>query len=1407
MTNRLAASVITRSAATSLLAILGCMVAMPVHGDTASIPQSSPAVLPQPVSLEVKQGVFKLLPTTEVVAVGAAKAEASKLVDTLAPTMGFRLKTTEPPSKAESLITLALDESLKEKLGQEGYTLDITTRRIEIHATGPSGLFYGIQTLRQLLPPEVFGKAKADGVDWVVPCVHIVDFPRFAWRGLLLDPARHFLPKADMLRFIDVMALHKFNRLQLHLTDDQGWRIEIKKYPRLTEIGAWRDETLIGHYRDKPWRFDGKRHGGFYTQDDMREIVQYAADRHITIMPEIEMPGHARAAIASYPHLGVFPEKQKGIKPWTHWGISDDILAPRPQTIEFCKDVLTEVMDLFPSRYIHIGGDEAHKTQWKASDEIQQMIRDLKLEDEAELQAWFTRQIDAFLTEHGRRLVGWDEILEGGLAPGAVVMSWRGDKGGITAAQAGHDVIMAPTSHTYFDYYQGPAESEPLAIGGNLPLEKVYGYEPIPAALSAEQAKHVLGAQAQHWREYIPDSKHLQYMAFPRACALSEVVWSPKENRNYDLFVVRLDHHLKRLAAAGVNYRPLDKKPMSWKGRTDPDAPKAARGLVQRLLPKHVDRFVFEVIPPVQGRDVFEVESRDGQIVIRGNTGVAMATGLNWYLENHCHCHVSWCGTQLNLPDPLPKVQPKVRRVTWARYRYFLNYCCFGYSLPWWDWDQWEKLIDWMALNGINAPLAVTGQEAVWQAVCKQLGISDEQISEFLAGPPFLPFQWMGCLDGWGGPLPQSWIDGHEELENQILARQRQLGMTPILQGFTGHVPAVVAEKYPDAKLHQIHWIEWHTNLLDPLDPLFPKIARLFMEEQTKRFGTDHLYDADTFIEMVPPSGELKDLADLSRAIYDGMAKTDPQAVWVLQGWTFSFKRSFWTQPRIKAFLGAVPDDRMLVLDLFCESRPMWSETEAFFGKPWAWCNVHNFGCTIFLGGSLPRINQNPHLARRDAKGGKLSGLGFVNEGLGYNPVVYDIMYETAWRNEPVDLDEWIRDFARHRYGQSDADAERSWQILRDTVYTAPFRTRSIISSLPTLSPARAAPYHTGRVAQAWEALLEVGDDLGDVDTYRFDLVNVARQSLSNHAADLQNEVAAAHRAKDHQAFVQASQRFLQLIRDLDELLATRREFLLGRCLEDAKRWGTTDDERARFEWNARRVLTLWGEGPAIDDYARKEWSGLLNGYYLKRWERFLDESAQALRDNKPFDSKAFNERLRPWMTAWSDQRETYPTEPRGDSVVVARRLWKKYQKAFEPDMISLTTGKPVTCSHALPPYPAPLANDGWSRNTDQFWATDVSQDKAAWWQVDLEQPTTVGRVVVVGYYGDQRYYGFTVETSTDGKTWTMAADHLDNKELSTAEGYTCRFEPRPTRYIRITQPHNSANTGRHLVEVAAYAK
>jgi alpha-N-acetylglucosaminidase len=831
---------------------------------------------------------------------------------------------------------------------------------------------------------------------------------------------------------------------------------------------------------------------------------------------------------------------------------------------------------------------------------------------------------------------------------------------------------------------------------------------------------------------------------------------------------------------------------------------KAVRRLAERVLGDQATNFVFEAVPASQGKDVFELESRDGTVVVRGNSALSMSVGLNWYLKYHAQASVSLNGCQVALPKPMPALPEKFRQTAWAKSRYFLNYCTFGYSMPWWDWTQWEFFIDWMALNGINQPLAVTGQEAVWQAVGRRFGMTEDEIGTFLAGPPYLPFGWMGCLDGHGGPLPKEWIPQHVELQKKILARERELGMTPVLQGFTGHTPDALLKKFPDTKAQRIHWIEFDTWMLDPTDPLFQKIGAAFVEEQTRLFGTDHLYDADSFIEMTPPSGDLAYLANTGRAIFEGMAKADPQAVWLLQGWTFMNQGRFWTQDRIKAFLDAVPSEHMLVLDLFCESNPVWNKTQGFYGKPWTWSFVYNFGNRTLLGssGPLARFNDLADV-RRDRLGRNVRGVGLMMEGYSHNPPIFDLMYELAWRDD-VDLAAWVRDFARYRYGSPNANAQAAWEILRASLYSQGRDGQTIVTAFPALGRGYAR-YPAGALAGAWRLLSRSEKELGGTDTYRHDVVNVARQALAQHAGQLYERAMEACRAKDAAACRQASGEFLQLIRDLDELVGTREEFLLGSWLEDAKRWGGTDEERARLEWNARRVLTLWGMGASLRDYAWKEWSGMLTGFYGKRWEIFFRRLQDSLDTGTPFDQGACQAELYEFENEWCNRTESYPSKPRGDSLAVARRLFEKYMAGVAAAE-NLATGKPVTCSFALPGMEAEFANDGVI-DTENYWGTDVTKDNAAWWRVDLEKETVVGRVVVVGYYGDQRHYGFAVEGSLDGKTWAMLADRRDNVAPSTRDGYECAFTPREVRYLRVTQTANSANTGRHLVEVLAYEK
>ena len=536
----------------SALGFLLAVVAVPLTADAQSQTYS---LIPRPVVVDARRGQFNLVNTTSLRAPAQFHAVAHRFVRDIANATNYDLVIKSAGTETRNVIILRRGASL----APEGYQLDVTSRAVTIRASTPAGAFYALESFKQLLPSAIYRDAPVTGTDWSAPAVHIEDAPRFSWRGMHLDVSRHFMPKEFVKKYIDLLARHKMNRFHWHLTEDQGWRIEIRKYPRLTEVGSCRDQTLVGPYVSDPAKriFDGIKHCGFYTQDDIREVVAYAAERFVTVVPEIEMPGHAQAAIAAYPQLGVFPDTTLSVL--GVWGVSDYIFNANASTISFLQDVLSEVLTLFPGKWIHVGGDEAVKTQWKASPQIQARIKELGLKDEHELQSWFIRQMDGFLTARGRRLVGWDEILEGGLAENATVMSWQGVKGGIAAAQAGHDVVMAPNSHTYFDHLQSRnRRAEPLSIGGFLPLDTVYAFEPVPAALSAAEAKHVLGAQAQLWTEYLPDPKAVEYMMFPRAAALAEVLWTPAPLRNYNDFLARLQIHLSRLQALDVKFRPLD---------------------------------------------------------------------------------------------------------------------------------------------------------------------------------------------------------------------------------------------------------------------------------------------------------------------------------------------------------------------------------------------------------------------------------------------------------------------------------------------------------------------------------------------------------------------------------------------------------------------------------------------------------------------------------------------------------------------------------------------------------------------------------------------------------------------------------------------------------------------------------
>ncbi|MBR9920827.1 MAG: beta-N-acetylhexosaminidase [Bacteroidetes bacterium] len=519
-------------------------------------------IIPQVTALQQLNGRFIVNEKTQVIGDEALESEGTYLGDILSGISGQNINFQ---AGGKGNIQLLIDSTI---VSEEGYVLSVSYDKIKIKAHSPKGIFYGIQSLRQLLETgEEPGKFVS------IPAVQIEDSPKYGYRGMHLDVCRHFFPVDFIKRYIDLLAMHKMNTFHWHLTEDQAWRIEIKKYPELTSVGAWRNGTIEGHYPGTG--NDNKRYGGFYTREEVKEVVAYAAKKHITVIPEIEMPGHSSAAIAAYPFLSCFPEEpsivpndmmsdasrkaQASGQPkivQESWGVFDDVYcAGKEETFTFLENVLEEVMELFPSTYIHIGGDECPKANWKRCPHCQQRKEDMELEDEHQLQSYFINRIEKFVNSKGRQIIGWDEILEGGLAPNATVMSWRGNKGGIAAAEQSHTVIMAPNSHCYFDHYQSEdKENEPLAIGGFLPLEKVYHFNPTPAALEKDKHAFILGGQANLWTEYIDSEAYAEYMLLPRMTALSEVLWSADSRRDWDDFQTRLNAFRRHYDQLGLNY-------------------------------------------------------------------------------------------------------------------------------------------------------------------------------------------------------------------------------------------------------------------------------------------------------------------------------------------------------------------------------------------------------------------------------------------------------------------------------------------------------------------------------------------------------------------------------------------------------------------------------------------------------------------------------------------------------------------------------------------------------------------------------------------------------------------------------------------------------------------------------------
>lgn len=698
----------------------------------------------------------------------------------------------------------------------------------------------------------------------------------------------------------------------------------------------------------------------------------------------------------------------------------------------------------------------------------------------------------------------------------------------------------------------------------------------------------------------------------------------------------------------------------------------AVAAMVRRLLGDRADDVAVTIVEIVSvdgagTADVeagtADVEAEGGELRLTGTDGVAVAVALRHYLEHACGIQVTWLDEPIPLPDRWPDL-PRTRVTARMPLRYHLNYVTFAYSTVYWDWARWEREIDRMALHGINAPLALTGHEAVWRAVLRSEGMPDDRIAAYLGGSTYLPFLWMGCLEGWDRPLGDGWIDARERLGQRIVARERDLGMRPVLPGFAGHIPSELA----DDDAAELEWEGFHTRQLPAGHPRFMTFASRLRAEQRKRFGGDHLYATDPFIEMVPPSGELDALAEMARRILEGVTVDDPDAVWVFQAWPFYYRGEFWTPERVRAFLEAVPPERLLVLDLWAEHLPLWAPTDGFAGRPWLWCVVHNFGQRSGLFGDLRAIVDGFDAARGGAAAAQLRGIGLTMEGLDTNPAVYDLVTDLAWRETPHDVPGWLAGWAARRYGSDDERLGSAWRLLADTVYGP---GRDVLPASPVIrrpglddqvTAGWAPDSALAELLVAWRLMLDAAGEVRHHDAFGRDLVDIAQQALSGLAGRSRRAVTAAAALGDREQAAAAGETLLAVLDDLDELLATRSEYVLGRWLAEARTWGATAGELLHLERSTRRLLTVWGHADTnLYDYSGRHWAGLVREFYRPRFRIWLDWIAAGGAADDPEAAVALDRALASFEQLWIADGAAGPVEPRGDAVEVATRLFDRW--------------------------------------------------------------------------------------------------------------------------------------------------
>lgn len=695
-----------------------------------------------------------------------------------------------------------------------------------------------------------------------------------------------------------------------------------------------------------------------------------------------------------------------------------------------------------------------------------------------------------------------------------------------------------------------------------------------------------------------------------------------------------------------------------------PTPVETVRSLAQRIAPALAPELEFELIPPAGGSDVFELESRVGKVVLRGNNGVAMASALNRYLEDFAQGEISWnCGDQVAVPHPAPPVPRKLRVVSPHQFRYAYNYCTHGYTMAWWDWPQWERELDFLALKGVNLALIIEGQEQVWIDALKPFGYATAEVRQWLCLPSHQPWQFMSNMEDYGGPVPLSLIERRLALGRKIVARMHELGMEPVLQGYYGIVPSDYKHRYPAAKVHaQGGWCGLkRPDMLDPLDPEFARMAAAFYAAQTRIFGDVKFLAADPFHE----GGSLEgiDLAACGRAIHEAMLTGNRGSTWVLQSWL--------ENPR-QPMIDALDKSKLLVLDLHCEGDENWRGRNQFGHTPWLWCTIQNWGGNVGLGGDLDGLRVRPARALAEAGPGhgQMHGIGALMEGSQTQPLLWEMFFQNTWRSDAPDSAAWLGDYARRRYGSASPAARQALQIELETVYARNRGFDSVICARPSLEPYPKARfwgstepgYDPARLVEAWRLMLAAVDTCGAGDGYRYDLTDLGRQVLADLAGHYHRAILQAYNRKDAAAVTQFSGKMLGLMRDLDELLATRKEFLLGDWLAQARKSGATQEEQDLCERDSRELLTIWSNQDSdIVDYAHRQWSGLVGTFYFARWQTWVSALQAAVASGQPVDVTAVRSRIRDGDRTWTQQHDTYPAEPHGGTVEISRRLFAKY--------------------------------------------------------------------------------------------------------------------------------------------------